>query len=222
MVYRVVKIKWDFSAIYNKISYESKSDSFVLPDASHHFGEDKHQQDDFFFWFSGFTDAEGNFLITLDRDFVKFRFQILLHIDDVEVLNTIKSKLNIGRVTVETGRNRCSFIVEKYAEIRNVICPLFKSYPLHTSKRLDFQDFNEAVLIKYLTNKNLSNAAMDRIISLKNGMNSNREIFTFQTTKSQIIINPYWFIGFIEGEGTFAIKTGSALYFQVAQKNTSQ
>lgn len=63
---------------------------------------------------------------------------------------------------------------------------------------------------------------MDRIISLKNGMNSNREIFTFQTTKSQIIINPYWFIGFIEGEGIFAIKTGSALYFQVAQKNTSQ
>ena len=43
-----------------------------------------------------------------------------------------------------------------------------------------------------------------------------------KTTKSQIIINPYWFIGFIEGEGTFAIKTGSALYFKVAQKNTSQ
>ncbi len=29
-------------------------------------------------------------------------------------------------------------------------------------------------------------------------------------------------IGFIEGEGTFGIKTGSSLYFQVAQKNTSQ
>ncbi len=127
----------NFSAIYNKISYESKSDSFVLPNASHHFGEDKHQQDDLFFWFSGFTDAEGNFLITLDHGFVKFRFKILLlHIDDVEVLNTIKSKLNIGRVTVETGRNRCSFIVEKYADIRNVICPLFKRYDsIHCSIR---------------------------------------------------------------------------------------
>lgn len=127
----------------------------------------------------------------LDRGFVKLRFKILLHIDDVEVLNTIKSKLNIGRVTVETGGDRCSFIVEKYAEIRNVICPLFKGYPLHTSKRLDFQDFNKVVLIKYFINKNLSDAEMDTIISLKNGMNSNREIFTFQTTKSQIIINPY-------------------------------
>jgi hypothetical protein len=49
-------------------------------------------------------------------------------------------------------------------------------------------------------------------------MNSKREIFTYQVRNSQIIINPNWFIGFIEGEGTFGIKTGSALYLQVAQK----
>nr|QJQ35382.1 LAGLIDADG endonuclease [Fusarium pseudonygamai] len=53
-------------------------------------------------------------------------------------------------------------------------------------------------------------------------MRPKREIFTYSTSESQIIINPNWFIGFIEGEGTFGIKTGSSLYFQVAQKNTSQ
>ncbi len=53
-------------------------------------------------------------------------------------------------------------------------------------------------------------------------MNSKREIFTYQVTNSQIIINPNWFIGFLEGEGIFGIKTGSALYLQIAQKNTSQ
>nr|YP_010365115.1 hypothetical protein M1I11_mgp140 [Exserohilum turcicum]UOU81341.1 hypothetical protein [Exserohilum turcicum] len=58
---------------------------------------------------------------------------------------------------------------------------------------------------------------MSKIVSLKNTMNSKREIFTYNTTKSQIIINPNWFIGFIEGEGTFGIKTGSALYFQMAR-----
>ena len=62
---------------------------------------------------------------------------------------------------------------------------------------------------------------METIMSIKKGMNSKREIFN-QVTKSQIIINPNWFIGFLEGEGTFGIKTGSALYLQVAQKNTSQ
>ena len=63
---------------------------------------------------------------------------------------------------------------------------------------------------------------METIISLKKGMNSKRKIFTYQVKNSQIIINPNWYIGFLEGEGTFGIKTGSALYLQVAQKNTSQ
>jgi len=175
---------------------------------------------DFLHWYSGFTDAEGNFLITLDRQYVKFRFKISTHIDDVEVLNTIKSNLNIGRVTLEVSRDRCSFIVENFSDIKNVICSIFKSFPLHTSKRLDFEDFYEAVLIK--DKKNLSNADMERIKSLKDSMNLKREIFTHNITESQIIINPNWFIGFIEGEGTFGIKTGSSMYFQVAQKSTSQ
>ena len=61
----------------------------------------------------------------------------------------------------------------------------------------------------------------EKIISLKDGMNSGRTIFKYDTTGPQIIINPHWFIGFIEAEGTFGIKTGSSLYFQVAQKITS-
>lgn len=59
---------------------------------------------------------------------------------------------------------------------------------------------------------------METITSLKNGMNSKREKCTPQVNNSQIRINPNWLIGFIEGEGTFGIKTGSALYLQVAQK----
>ena len=52
-------------------------------------------------------------------------------------------------------------------------------------------------------------------------MNSNREIFTNFSINSQISVNPDWFIGFLEGDGTFGIKTGSSMYFQVAQKITS-
>lgn len=174
---------------------------------------------DFLHWFSGFTDAEGNFLIILDRNYVKFRFKISLHIDDVEVLNTIKTNLGIGNIVIDNNKNRCSFIVERYENIRNVICLIFNNFSLHTSKKLDFEDFYQAVLIK--DKKILSDIELDRILSLKNGMNSKREKFTY-LTESQIIINPNWFIGFLEGEGTFGIKTGSALYFQVAQKSTSQ
>ena len=53
-------------------------------------------------------------------------------------------------------------------------------------------------------------------------MNLGRMVFKYETTGPQITINPNWLIGFIEAEGTFGIKTGSSLYFQVAQKTTSQ
>jgi len=53
-------------------------------------------------------------------------------------------------------------------------------------------------------------------------MNLGRTVFKYETTGPQITINPNWLIGFIEAEGTFGIKTGSSLYFQVAQKFTSQ
>lgn len=175
---------------------------------------------DFLYWFSGFTDAEGNFLVAIDRKYVKLRFKINLHVDDIEVLYTIKSKLGFGRVVEESNRNSCSFIVEDTLSI-NKLCDIFNHYPLHTSKKLDFISFYEVLLIK-TTNKVLSEVDMGKIISIKNSMNSKREIFTYGTSKPQIIINPNWFIGFIEGEGTFGIKTGSSLYFQVAQKNTSQ
>ena len=103
---------------------------------------------EFLYWFSGFSDAEGNFLITIDRNYVRFRFKICLHIDDMEVLNTIKSHLKVGRVELESSRNRCFFIVSDYDAIKNVICSIFNTFSLHTSKRLDFENFYEAVMIK--------------------------------------------------------------------------
>jgi len=181
---------------------------------------DNQRNKDFLYWFTGFTDAEGNFLVTIDRKYIKLRFKISLHIDDIKVLYTIKSNLGFGRVVEESNRNSCSFIVEDSLNI-NKLCDIFLHYPLHTSKKLDFISFYEVSLIR-ATNKVLSDVDMQKIVSIKNSMNSKREIFTYSTSESQIIINPNWFIGFIEGEGTFGIKTGSSLYFQVAQKNTSQ
>lgn len=182
---------------------------------------DNNTNQDFLHWFSGFTDAEGNFLVIIDRTYVKLRFKIYLHIDDVQVLYTIKSNLGFGRVVLvaSADKNSCAYIVEDSLNV-DKLCDIFKRYPLHTSKKLDFFSFYEVSLIK-ANKKALSDIDMAKIISIKNSMNSKREVFTYETFQSQIIINPNWFIGFIEGEGTFGIKTGSSLYFQVAQKNTS-
>lgn len=79
-----------------------------------------------------------------------------------------------------------------------------------------------AILIKAKSkNGNLSDLDKEKILSIKEGMNLGRTVFKYDITGPQIIINPNWFIGFIEAEGTFGIKTGSSLYFQVAQKITS-
>ena len=110
-----------------------------------------------------------------------------MHIDNLDALNTIKSILQIGIVTVDKDKNYCSFVVQDFSQIKNILCPLFVQFPLLTSKKLDFQDFHKAVLIK---NKNhLSDADKNRIILLKNGMNSNREKFTDFSINSQINVN---------------------------------
>ena len=109
-------------------------------------------------------------MISLDRGYVRFRFKINMHIDNLDALNTIKSILQIGNVTVNKDKNYCSFVVQDFSQIRDIICPIFVQFPLLTSKKLDFQDFYKAVLIK---NKNhLSDSDKNKIILLKNGMNS--------------------------------------------------
>lgn len=73
-------------------------------------------------------DAEGSFSISFDRGYVRFRFKITLHIDDIEVLNLIKSKLGVG-IVIRENHNYCSFVVQNFDEIINVICPIFIAYP---------------------------------------------------------------------------------------------
>ncbi len=201
-------------AIVNSYSHLSNKDEIKLPNFSH-------DSTEFLHWFSGFTDAEGNFLISLDRYYVRFRFKILLHIDDVEVLNLIKSKLGVGIVTASEAH--CSFVVQNFDDIKYVIWPIFKSFPLHTNKKLDFDDFYKAVMIKGETGEDVTQVDKEKILSLKNNMNLKRDNSLSIGLESPeiFVVNPFWFIGFLEGEGTFGIKNASP-YFQIAQKNTSQ
>jgi hypothetical protein len=180
--------------------------------------------DDFLQWFVGFSDAEGNFLISIDREFVRFRFKISLHLDDIQVLKLIQSKLGVGSVT-EENINYCSFVVQDFLHIKNIICPIFLNFPLQSNKRLDFKDFYQAILIKGDKGHKISEVGLRQITSLKNGLNLGR-INNVDSPNADAAnsfscsINPNWFIGFIEGDGTFGIKNGSP-YFQISQKNSS-
>ena len=130
-LYRVLKIKW-------------------CPGASQLAENKLNVSEEFLFWFSGLvrTDGEGNFSISLDRNYIRFRFKLNLHINDLQVLKVIKSKLNIGIIIIDENRSSCAFVVQSFSELKDVLCPIFLNFPLHTTKNLDFQDFYTVILIK--------------------------------------------------------------------------
>jgi hypothetical protein len=104
-------------------------------------------------WFTGFTDAEGNFNITLRKlngntyTSVMLTFQIDLHIDDLSLLEYIKDKLNCGHISI--SGSKCNFFVNDKASLIQIISPFFNIIKLNSSKFYHFLIFEKAInLIK--------------------------------------------------------------------------
>jgi hypothetical protein len=110
---------------------------------------------DFLEWLSGFTDAEGNFNITLrklnDNTYtsVMLTFQIGLHIDDLSILEYIKENLNCGHISNSRGGSKCNYFINDNVSLIQVILPIFNHTKLNSSKYYQFLVFERAVnLIK--------------------------------------------------------------------------
>lgn len=108
---------------------------------------------DFLEWFSGFTDAEGNFNITLRKlnnntySTAMLTFQITLHLNDFPLLEYIKENLNCGHISI--SGSRCNYFVNDKDSLIEVILPLFNYVNLNSSKFYQFIVFEKAVnLIK--------------------------------------------------------------------------
>jgi len=90
------------------------------------------------------------------------------------------------------------------------------NYNLFTTKWLDYLDFK--LVVKFLSSTNttrVSNTKLEWAVSIKNNMNSSRTVFYYSLIPT-LKVNPYWLLGFIEGEGTFGFKNFSP-YFQIGQ-----
>lgn len=108
---------------------------------------------DFLEWFSGFTDGEGNFNITLRKlnnntySTAMLTFQITLHLNDLPLLEYIKENLKCGHVSI--SGSRCNYFVNDKESLIEVILPLFNYVNLNSSKFYQFIEFEKAVnLIK--------------------------------------------------------------------------
>ena len=180
-------------------------------------------QKEFIEWFVGFTDAEGCFSIIIKNGkTASLAFTIELHKDDVEVLYKIASALGVGRVLVNKNKDSALFFISKFEDINSVLIPLFKNYPLQTTKHLDFISFANAASIIFNSKnlkKKLSLLELDKLRDLKQSTNTKRLIINEEENKllvDKVSISKWWLLGFMEGEGTFGYKH-LVPYFQIAQ-----
>jgi len=160
----------------------------------------------FYDWFRGICDAEGNFTIRIRRKNQKiygfeFIFRISLHKDDLKTLELIQNKLNCGNIRLD--RNTYVFKVSSLKDIETIIIPLFQKYPLMTKKHLDYLDFKKAFLVykERQESRESNNEHRAKIIKLKNGMNDKRINFTLP--ENHILITANYLLGYIEGDGSF-------------------
>jgi hypothetical protein len=98
----------------------------------------------------------------------------------VSVLYKIKDALGVGRVLINKNKDSALFFISKFEDINLVLIPLFKNYPLQTTKYLDFLSFVDAASIilnsKNLNNKHLSPLDREKLINLKQSINTKRLI----------------------------------------------
>lgn len=166
----------------------------------------------FYEWFSGFTDAEGNFYIVISKS-CAFRFQINLHKDDIDALHYIQKSLGFGEV--RSYNNFSSYTVTKLKDIAQLL-EIFSYYPLQGSKWLNYVDFSKAFAL--YTKGEKGGDTLKEILKIKQGMNRSRLDYLMPKYKVTNI-TAYWLLGFIEGEGCFSINRGNnyRLDFSIAQ-----
>ena len=164
-------------------------------------------------WFVGFSDGESNFTIGLDKRGKKinfnFRFMIGLHRDDKPLLKYILNNLGCGYIQDNNTKYVSYFIITNPYHLKNILFPIFDSFPLNSTKYLDFLSFKKALLIKLSESETSKNneKTIDNILNIKNNMNNKRSIFTLPY--NHINITPYWLLGLIEAEGSFYLRINS-------------
>ena len=105
---------------------------------------------------------------------MKLVFKLTQHSRDKELIQNIIKYLGCGGVFFQAKTSDIiHLLVTKFSYIQIKIIPFFKQHPVLGVKAFDFQDrCNVADLMSY--KKNLSLDGLDKILKIKNGMNTNR------------------------------------------------
>ena len=166
-------------------------------------------------------------------------YSIELHIKDLSLLYSIQQFFGVGRIKFRGNRLSAIYYVASLSDLINVIIPHFIKYPLLTQKSADFFLFK--MVVELMRKKeHLTIEGLTKVINIRASMNKgltdilkfnfpnftpvNRPIISLPA-----ILEPYWVLGFCDGESNFSInifqsKTHSIgfqvqLKFRVTQHN---
>lgn len=171
---------------------------------------------------TGFTDAESSFVIKISRDHraktgwrIDPAFEIGLNEKDLVLLEKIQSFFAKGSIRKNKVNNAVIFAVQSIKDLATVIIPHFEKYPLISQKRVDFELFKQVVVIM-INKQHLSLSGLQEVVNIRASMNKGMtEILkeSFPNTipvhrraiNSNIVSDPNWLTGFVEGEGSFII-----------------
>lgn len=172
------------------------------------------------FWVTGFSDAEGSFIITVRKQpgstgwRVTSLFSIHLHLKDLHLLYKIQSFFKVGRV--HPSKKSACYTVEKFEDVVNVIIPHFHQYPLQSAKSIDFNLWSKCVEIM-MNKEHLTHNGLKKIVRFKSALNKGlpeylknnknfSDIMVRPDFKASIEpLNPYWVSGFSEGDASFFV-----------------
>ena len=174
----------------------------------------KDDVNNFYEWFTGLTDGEGSFNISIrNTQNFSFSFEITMHIDEEDLFKFIQQTLEVGKVSL--SGNTARFSVNRREDIANIIS-IFIKYPLQSTKYLNFLSFKKAFEL-YGSSSRKSPELFAEISKIKANMNTLRTDFCEMETR-KFSITPYWVLGFVEGEGSFTVaKRDYTLLFILTQ-----
>jgi len=178
-------------------------------------------------WFvTGFTDAEGCFLINIRPNSkmktgysIELVFKISLHIKDKALVTNLSKFFSVGTVTTR-GSDCIQYWVGSLKELQ-VIVNHFDNYPLISQKCADFLLFKQVVdLMK--RKEHLTKEGLNKIVSIKSSLNNglSEDLMAafpaiLPVIRPQImspkIMDPNWVSGFVNGEGCFYLVTKKSL-----------
>nr|WBU10881.1 hypothetical protein [Malassezia psittaci] len=204
---------------FNKSSETTRSAFYSI------FTKNTNLKDTFYKWFVGVTDSNGIFYFYKNKKGIwTFCFKVIQNKNNIQLFYYIKTMLKVGSIYTNK-KIIVEFVIQDKKMIIKHILPIFKKYPLLTSKDFYYKNFCEAILIS--EDISISKEKMNNDITIinqkfipNNFVSSAWKDITIYTLKD--IISKEWIVGFTEVNSSFyLIKKGEnqiSHIFQIIQK----